>query len=146
MSIPGLAHVRVLQFALSGVVLAGLAGCGSGAKVIPPDPDELPFVQCKLELAGEKVPGALIALHSQAKPNLQVNSTFDSTEETYRFITTADGKKRGGVPAGEYVVTVKSAPKSKIKVPSKYADPKTSGLTVTIAAGQNFLKPIQMDK
>jgi hypothetical protein len=73
-------------------------------------------------------------------------STYDSDIETYRFVTTIDGKPRGGVPAGEYVVTVKSAPKSKIRIPDKYANPKTSGLTVKIEPGKNFLKPITMDK
>ena len=146
MTIRGFEHVRFLQFAFSGFVLASLVGCGPGAKIVPPDPDELPFVQCRVELAGEEIAGAQIALHSDAKPDLKIASTYDSDIETYRFITTTDGKKRGGVPAGEYKVTVKAGPKAKTPIPAKYADAKTSGLTVTIVEGKNLLKPIQMDK
>lgn len=120
-----------------------LAGCGGEAETAT-DLDALPFVQCKVVMAGKDIAGALVAFHTESAPNRRIVGVFDPENDCYRFITTVDGKRTAGVPEGEYRVTVKPGRGTRTPISSRYADPKRSELTARIVAGINFLPPFEL--
>lgn len=128
-----------------GCALTMLAGCGGGAKLPVADPDALPVVQAQVQLGDEKIADAIVEFHSKDDKSQRIVSYYDSDVcSCYQFITTASNEKKGGVPEGEYSVTVKAPPRSKIKIPAKYAKPETSGLTAVVKAGDNLLPPFEL--
>lgn len=128
-------------------VVLGIMGCGdNGAKVAVTPPDAFPFVQCKVVMAGQDVAGAIVTLHADGARDQKIVSAYDSENDCYRFVTNVDGKKMAGVPEGEYKVAVKSGKGSKTRIPEKYADPKSSGLTAKVVKGENFLPPFELTR
>jgi hypothetical protein len=134
----------IRTLALCAAFATALAGCGGAGEVVT-DPDALPFVQCKVVLAGQDVAGAVVTFHADGEFNRRIVSAFDSENDCYRFITTVADKRTGGVPEGEYRVSVKPGRGTRARIPGRYADPKTSGLTARIVAGNNFLPPFELN-
>jgi hypothetical protein len=128
---------------LLGLAIALLSGCG-GADAVAPEPKSLPFVQCKVVLAGSDVAGAIVTLHAEGELNRTILGAFDSENDCYRFITNADGKMMPGVPKGRYKATVKPGRGTRMRIPARYADPKSSNLTIHVAEGINFLPPLEL--
>lgn len=139
-----LSHMQVRKLAFCGLVAAVLAGCGKGEKVAPiVQVDSFPFVQCKVVMGGKDVAGAIVTFHGEGAKE-KIVSAFDSENDVYRFVTSVDGKKKAGVPEGNYKVSVKPGKGSKTKIPEKYGDPKSSGLAAKIVKGENFLPPFEL--
>jgi hypothetical protein len=136
-------QVQLQRLAFFGSVVAALAGCGS-APAAPPEPDAFPFVQCKVVMGGKDVAGAIVTFHGEGAQDQKIVSAYDSDNDCYRFTTSVDGEKKAGVPEGEYKVTVKPGRGTKAKIPGKYTDPKSSGLTAKVAKGTNFLPPFEL--
>ena len=130
--------VRIQGIVLFVGVIAALGGCGGGGRPsASPDPDALPIVECKVKLEGKVNGGLIITLHSEEGSGKQIVSRYDGESETYQFVTTDQGKQRGGVPVGKYSATVKPAANAKVKIAAKYADPQKSGLTLEVVKGYN---------
>ena len=126
--------------------LAAIAGCGGGQKAVVEDPNVLPYVQCKVQLNGKDIEWAVIGLHSAGGgKSTEVTGQYDDDSSSYRFITKEGTTKRGGVPEGDYIVTVKTGQKTNTKIPAKYANPTTSGIKATIKKGNNYLEPIELE-
>lgn len=123
--------------------LATAVGCSRGP-VIEVDPDALPFVQCKFQISGKDIEDGIVSFHDPASPSLKIIGNYDSETDTYRFVTKEGNTKRGGVPQGEYKVTIKPGRGTKVKIPAKYADPAKSDLKAEIAPGSNFLPPFEL--
>ena len=132
-----------LQPLLLGMCLLLCLGCGPRIEY-PKDPDALPFVQCKVEMNGALVPNAIIELHTEGIKGQNIVGMYDSEYDCYRFVTAQGDTKKAGVPEGEYVVTVKLASKGNLQIPAKYKNPSTSGLTIEVVEGDNFLEPISL--
>lgn len=138
------------------VIVAGavacLAGCGKSDGRVPVYPVSGSVVAAD----GSPVVGAAVCFHPAVEGQpadllrpvgyTRADGSFDAT--TY---TTADG-----CPAGAFVVTVSLAapgsdkpeadPDDTVRLigPVRYADPKTSPLKVTVAAGPTVLPPFRL--
>jgi hypothetical protein len=134
---------RIQQLTCCGAVLAALVGCGGG-KVVVEDPNALPFVQCKVQMGGKDVEEAIVAFHVAGDKSREIIGNYDSESNCYRFITKDGGTKKGGVPEGEYTVTVKPGPRTKMKIPAKYADPAKSDMKAQVKKGKNFLPTFEL--
>jgi hypothetical protein len=123
------------------VFLTLLVGCSSKIPEPTFDTSELlPTVICNIEMGGDVVTDAIVALHSKDGSKQEISGVFDADSDKYQFITKDGKSKQGGVPEGTYKVTVKPGPRTKAKIPAKYADPNTSDLSVDIEAGDNTLE------
>ena len=130
--------VRIQGLVLFVGMIAALGGCGGGGRPpVPPDPDALPTVECKVKVDGKENGGLIITLHPEDGSAKVIVSRFDPDSGSYQFVTKDQGKQRGGVPVGKYTATVKPGFNEKIKIAAKYADPKKSGLTLEVAKGNN---------
>ncbi|MCA9009024.1 MAG: hypothetical protein KDB01_04720 [Planctomycetaceae bacterium] len=128
-----------------GTAVILLAGCGgSNEHNIVVDPDALPFVQCKIQMAGQTVEYAEITLQSTEGQTPEIASTYDSDNSCYRFITTMGSTKKGGVPVGTYLVAITPGPQCTATIPRKFSDPAQSGLTMEIKPGENFVPTIEL--
>lgn len=135
---------RIPQFA-TGAALSLILGCGGGSGgVAPADPNPLPFVQCTIKSGGKDVEAATVAFHSKGGSSPKITSHYDPDSTTYRFTTQEGQQQKSGVPEGAYVLTVKPGKGTKVTIPSKYSDPKSSGLAVDVKKGENFLPPLEL--
>jgi hypothetical protein len=106
-------------------------------------------VKGKIQYQGKPINGAFVTLQPKAAvegvPGPRATVAADGTFE----VSTFNGGD--GAPEGDYTLTVQwykaivrdheliGGPNA---LPAKYASPKTSGLLVSVAAGENLLKPI----
>lgn len=140
-----LSRTQIVKVSLFGMLAVSLLGCGSGAKVAEiKEPEAFPFVQCKVVMSGQDIPGAVVTFHGEGAKDQKIVGAFDSENDVYRFVTSTDGKKLAGVPEGEYKVSVKPGRGTKAKIPAKYGDPGSSGLTAKVTKGENFLPPFEL--
>lgn len=138
-------RIRILSVAFFGTMAVSLLGCGGGTKVAEiKEPEAFPFVQCKVVMAGQDVAGAVVTFHGEGAKDQKIVGAFDSENDVYRFVTNTDGKKMAGVPEGDYKVSVKPGRGTKAKIPAKYGDPGSSGLTAKVTKGENFLPPFEL--
>lgn len=141
--------VRVPGVVAAVVILLATVGCGSKE----PFQDRVPVfpVEGKITFKGEAMPGAFVAFHPKSK-NQDVPVPRASVKpDGSLVVSTYDGGD--GAPEGEYVLTVEwyklvknggDVVAGPNVVPKKFAKPKTSGLVVNVAAGQNTIPPIQL--
>jgi hypothetical protein len=104
-----------------------------------------------IQFRGKPVNGAFVTLHPKA-PADGVPSPRASVAKDGSFaVSTYDGGD--GAPAGDYVLTVQWYKPVKVGndlvggpnvLPAKYANAKTSDIRITVAAGENRLRPIQL--
>ena len=134
------AHIQ--RLACCGAVLIVLAGCSKTVAI--KEPDAFPFVQCKVQMAGNDVEGAIVQFHAKDSKSIEILGVYDSESNYYRFVTKDGSIKMAGVPDGDYAVTVKPGRQTKVKIPAKYADAAKSGLTAHIEPGKNFLPPFEL--
>ncbi len=94
---------------------------------------------------------ALVVFHpvKDTKLDMRPNGYTDK-EGVFRLSTYSDGD---GAPAGDYLVTViwtganpdtEEVAEAPDKLQGRYADPKTSGLKVTVKEGPNQLAPFEL--
>ncbi len=109
----------------------------------------------KVTFEGKPLPGAFVLLR-KAAPDPDVPSPNAITGEDGSFVLTTY-ENQDGAPAGDYVVTISTAPRPVEKrvslkkaephvdlLKGKYADPKSSGLRATIKPGSNALEPFEL--
>lgn len=132
-----------LAFAIFPVVGCGEAESGR----VPVHP-----VLGAIQFHGQPIVGAFVSLHSKSGAGTEVPKPRATVGPDGSFtLTTYEGQD--GAPEGEYVLTVQwykpvrqgaelvSGPNV---LPRKYASPQTSDVRITVAAGENRLKPIQL--
>lgn len=117
-------------------------GCSSKDEVeFPQDPNVLNFVRGgPITLNGKSIaPGAIIKFHAKegANPSQPIVGTYNNDEGYFTVITTKDGVKFAGAPAGSYKMTIESPKRAPNSVPAKYGKPETSDLTVEVKEGAN---------
>lgn len=138
---------RCIQFAAVTLMALTLVGCGKGDKnhvAVHP-------VQGAIQFRGQPTAGAFVSL-SPKNPIEGVPAPRATVAADGTFtVTTYDGND--GAPEGDYVLTVQwyrpirqdnelvGGPNV---LPVKYASARTSDLRITVAAGDNHLKPIQL--
>jgi hypothetical protein len=129
-------------------VLAALAfaGCSKSENHVPVHP-----VVGVAQFRGQPVEGAFVSLYPknaiEGVPHPRASVAKDGTFT----VSTFNGSD--GAPEGDYIVTLQwfkpvrqgndlvSGPNV---LPAKYASPKTSDVTIHVAAGENHLPPIQL--
>jgi len=140
-----LASRRVVVGAALLAITLPCVGCGKGgAARVPVHP-----VAGAVKFRGQAMNGAFVALHPK-NPTDGVPAPRASVAPDGTFtLSTHDGND--GAPEGEYVVTVQWYKPVKVGkdvvggpnvLPPKYASASTSDLKITVAAGENHLKPI----
>jgi hypothetical protein len=123
------------RLAAAGVIAAiGLTsiGCGGG---------DWGYVQGVVTLGGSPIgPGTLIL--EPADPESGIRAITASFGEDGRF-ELKSGADEPGVPAGEYRVRIftdeQAAPTQPSKIPRRYSDYSTSGLTANVQPGDNTI-------
>jgi hypothetical protein len=103
---------------------------------------------------GQPLAGALVVLHPKGQPGVKGVSTRAQTNQEGRFrVSTYDAAD--GAPAGEYAVTVQYYPLEKQgesyvagpnSLPSIYANPATTALSVRVVEGKNTLPPLTLSR
>ncbi len=139
--------VRWIGWAIVMLLVPSLVGCGRSDKnhvAVHP-------VQGAIQFRGQPIAGAFVSL-SPKNPIEGVPTPRATVGADGSFVlTTYDGND--GAPEGEYVLTVQWCKPVRQDneliggpnvLPPKYASAKTSDLKVTVAAGENHLKPIQL--
>jgi len=138
---------RLACLAVLLVILPGLS-CSGGMQP----------VSGKILHKGQPIKGAVVTLHPKGNNDIKVQrpSGLTGDDGTFSLITGKDT----GAPPGEYVVTVvwpqmpgaggKKAfgtdmPEPVDQLQGRYADPKTSKLSVTVKSGVSQLDPITVD-
>jgi hypothetical protein len=129
---------------LVALTIATGLGCSKSESRVPLHP-----VAGAIQFHGRPAEGAFVSLHpktaTEGVPNPRATVAKDGTFT----VSTYDGND--GAPEGEYIVTVqwyKPVRQGNDLVggpnvlPAKYASPKTSDVSIHIAAGENHLKPI----
>jgi hypothetical protein len=136
------------------VSLALIAGCGGGL----PQQKTYP-VTGTVTLDGKPLPNVTVIFHAE-------NAASFKWKELPQGTTDAEGKftvftytnaPADGAPAGSYKVGIEFTPPPQdddgndqvkrvkgVRIPAKYADPKTSGLTATVDAKPNQLSPFAL--
>jgi hypothetical protein len=109
-------------------------------------------VRGAIQFRGQPINGAFVTLHPQSNASVDVPHPRASVAADGSFaLTTYDGDD--GAPAGEYVLTVQWYRPVKQGndwvggpnvLPKKYASPHTSDVRITVATGENRIKPIQL--
>jgi hypothetical protein len=136
--------VILLSAIAAGMLLVGCSPSGPPRAATHPTKGSISF-------QGQPIGGAFLVLHPKAaKPDVPTPRAHVQSDGTFA-VSTYDSSD--GAPAGEYVVTVQWQKLVKAGsdflpgpnlLPPKYSSPTTSGVIVTIAAGQNNLPPITL--
>ncbi len=130
------------------MLLATVIGCGRSG---PPQVTVYP-AKGQITFQGKPVPGAMVTLHPQSKPEVEFPTPRASVDAdgTFRVSTFAGGD---GAPQGKYTVTVlwyKPVKKGSDVhagpniIPLKYCKANSSPLVVEIAAQPTELPPIKL--
>jgi hypothetical protein len=121
------------------------SSCSSARKPVYP-------VHGQVSFEGQPIPGALVVFHPQGADDGQTEKSFAKSGPDGTF-TLATYESADGAPAGNYLVTVElwlssgtgdEGPTSRL--PPRYANPNTSGLTATVEAAPNELKPFELKR
>jgi hypothetical protein len=129
------------------MIVLPLVGCGqNGAERVPVHP-----VMGAIQFRGQPVGGAFVALHPRTPTDGVPGPRATVAKDGSFAVSTYDGGD--GAPEGEYVLTVQWYKPVKVGndlvggpnvLPAKYASVRTSDVRITVAAGENRLKPIQL--
>jgi len=124
-------ELRLILFGLGFAVLPVLSGCSTAGGVST--------VEGAVRLGGKPVEGGSGALTCVTPDGLRVTTPIDQTGR-YLLYNPPEGALKVGVTLVEFrsleqtASTGQEPPKS--LVPARYADPKTSGLTLTVGKGK----------
>ncbi|RIK76799.1 MAG: hypothetical protein DCC67_13410 [Planctomycetota bacterium] len=129
-------------------LMAGLVGCRDAAS---PRVAVFPVIG-RVTFQGQPAAGAVVALHRRDGPSEDAPTPRASIDKdgTFRFTTFEGGD---GAPVGQYVLTIQwhklvkrggDVVAGPNVMPRKYASPRTSDKLITVAAGENDLKTIQL--
>jgi hypothetical protein len=134
---------RFLPVTLIALISVLSSSCSNGRKPVYP-------VNGQVLFEGQPIPGALIVFHPKGADVGTTEKSFAKSGPDGTF-TLGTYESAEGAPAGNYLVTVElwlssgqgdEGPTSRL--PAKFANPNTSGLTATVEAGPNELKPFQL--
>jgi hypothetical protein len=100
--------------------------------------------------AGKPTPRALLVFHPVVENSLRPLGTVDE-DGTFTLTTYEQGD---GAPAGDYTVTVEWRRLATVdddqrppnRLPARYLNPKSSGITARVGEGDNVLPPIQLTR
>jgi hypothetical protein len=121
------------------------SSCSNGHKPIYP-------VHGQVLFEGQPIPGALVVFHPQGADAGTTEKSFAKTGPDGTF-TLGTYESADGAPAGNYLVTVElwlssgqgdEGPTSRL--PPRYANPSTSGLTANVETGPIDLKPFELKR
>jgi hypothetical protein len=132
----------------------------------PNKPKNVHPVSGQVLLDGRPVPGAMVVFHRVGETNPEAARPYGQTDPEGRFsVQTYLGGDahvmNEGAPTGSYKVVVIEAPREAIgeegeedsprkgrpaRLPARYANPETSGLTVTVNEGRNELAPFELKR
>jgi hypothetical protein len=134
---------RLTALGLVGVAVASTS-C-SQDKRVPVFP-----VTGQVSFAGKPTPRALLVFHPVIESSLRPLGTVDE-DGTFTLTTYEQGD---GAPAGDYTVTVEWRRLATInddqrppnKLPARYSNPKSSGITARVSEGDNVLPPMQLTR
>jgi hypothetical protein len=109
-------------------------------------------VEGQVLFQGKPTPNAMISLHPLQKHEPDNVHPLGYADQEGKFSLTTY-ETNDGAPAGDYEVSIiwfkqveeRTAEQPNL-LPAKYADPKTSGLRVTVKEGTNTLKPFELTK
>jgi hypothetical protein len=130
---------------LTAVILPAV-GCGKADNRVP-----VHRVLGTIQFQGKPIVGAFVSLHPKTRLEGVPGPRATVAPDGWFAVSTYDGGD--GAPEGDYVLTVRwykpvrqgndlvGGPNI---LPAKYASPRTSDVRVTVAAGENRLKPIQL--
>jgi hypothetical protein len=105
----------------------------NGGETLPPGLALRAVLSGRLTVGGTPCPGGLVRFHSDENPAEVVSVGRAEAEGTYRAY---------GIVKGRYRVSVLGPAGAKVSVPSRYADPTTSGMRVEVQDGQ---KPFDVE-
>jgi hypothetical protein len=130
------------------LVVAAALGCGESETRVP-----VHRVKGMITFQGQPISGAFLSLHPKsAAPDVPAPRASVNPDGSFE-LSTFEGSD--GAPEGKYFVTVKWYKPVKVKgevvsgpnaLPAKFSNPKTSGIEVTVASGQNELPTIQLKR
>lgn len=138
----------VRRNAVLAVLLLAVVGCGKSG---PPQVTVYP-AKGQITFQGKPVPGAMVTLHPQIKPDVEFPTPRASVDADGQFkVTTFAGGD--GAPEGKYTVTVQWYKPVKVGadaqagpnvIPPKYGKADSSPLVVEVAAQPTELPPIKL--
>jgi hypothetical protein len=140
--------MRCARLTLLCLTTLALTSCGSGTASLHP-------VRGRVAYLGQPTPGAIVVFHpagnddpAAPRPSGQVQADGSFSLSTF--------KPGDGAPAGDYQVAIAWIdPESTVdpvteerpnKLPSWYADPRTSRLTATVQKGKNELPAFELTR
>lgn len=141
-----LANTSCVAAAVIIVAVLSSTGCNKGSARVPVHP-----VVGTIQFQGQPAAGAFVSLYPKAAIEGVPNPRATVSKDGSFVVSTFDGND--GAPEGEYVVTVQwyrpvrqggdlvGGPNV---IPPKYGSPRTSNVTVRIAAGENRLPTIKL--
>ena len=128
-----------------------LVGCGTTDRL----PGEKPVYPTRgvVTYRGKSLPDATVRLHPVETQGVEVIPRGSVESDSGFALTTY--RRNDGAPAGQYNVSVSwlgplngvsedAEDRLKERLPNKYTNPRTSGIKVTIAEGENELPPIDL--
>jgi hypothetical protein len=134
---------RLTALGLVGVAIA-CTSC-SQDKRVPVFP-----VTGQVWFAGKPTPRALLVFHPVVENSMRPLGTVDE-DGTFTLTTYEQGD---GAPAGDYTVTVEWRRLATVdddqrppnRLPARYLNPKSSGISARVSEGDNVLPPIQLTR
>jgi hypothetical protein len=136
---------RLMTIVVIALLSVLSSSCSNGRKPVYP-------VHGQVLFEGQPIPGALVVFHSQGADGGTTEKSFAKAGPDGTF-TLGTYESADGAPAGNYLVTVElwlssgtgdEGPTSRL--PPRYANPNTSGLTATVEAGPTELKPFELKR
>ncbi len=128
------------------LLAAAALGCSSGDRV-PMHP-----VRGQVLYNGKPVKGAQVVFHPLEPQSVNVQKPLAYTDAEGRFSLMSE-RPGDGAPAGEYAVTVEQRErtawgreevKARNLLPTRYSQPKTSGLRFQVQPGENEMPPLHL--
>jgi hypothetical protein len=138
------------------LLLTGLAMIGCGGDL--PQQKTYP-VTGSVTLDGKPLPNITVIFHAEDKSAFKWKELPQGTTDSEGKFTifTYKNAPADGAPAAKYLVGIEFTPPPQdndggdqvkrvkgVRVPAKYADPKTSGLSVTVEPKSNSLAPFSL--
>jgi hypothetical protein len=131
---------------LAAILILHCAGCSKSESHVPVNP-----VAGAIHFRGQPAEGAFVSLYPKNETGGVPRPRASVAKDGTFIVSTFNGSD--GAPEGDYIVTVqwfKPVRQGSDLVggpnvlPAKYASPKTSNVTIHVAAGENHLPPIQL--
>jgi hypothetical protein len=137
-------HRAIFLWAAIGLLAAGCGRCEKNRVAVHP-------VQGAIQFRGQPMEGAFVSLHPKSATDGVPTPRATVAKDGTFTVTTYDGND--GAPEGDYVVTVQWYRPVRVGndvvggpnvLPTKYASAQTSDVIISVASGDNQVRPIQL--